>query len=259
MLAEERHRRILETVARDGSARVRDLAKSLRVTEETIRRDLERLEKDSRLVRRHGGAMPVESPAWDMSFAQREVMHPRRKEAIARHVLGRIRRGDTIFLDASTTSLNIARLIPDEEIVVLSYSFQVLLELLAKDKVRVVAIGGSLDRASRSFVGPTAEKNLEQYHVNKAFSSCTAFDVERGATDSNEFQAALKKVVMRNAREKFLLADSSKFGVASLSHFAHLTEFDCIVSDAGLSAQAVKAMRDRKLPLEIAAESGATD
>lgn len=257
MIAEERHRRIVESVERDGSARVRDLARALDVTEETIRRDLEKLEKDGRVVRRHGGAMSVEGATWDMSFAQREVRHPREKEAIARHALQHIRRGDTIFLDASTTSLNIARFLPNEEIVVLAYSFQVLSELMPKDNVRVVGIGGSLDRASRSFVGPSAERNLEHYHVNKAFSSCTAFHVERGATDSNEFHASLKKVVMRNAREKYLLADASKFGITSLAFFAHLSEFDTVIVDSGIGAQAARQLREHGLNLEIAPAAAA--
>ncbi len=252
MLAEERHRRIIEYVERDGSARVRDLAELLNVTDETIRRDLEKLEKSNRILRRHGGALPINPTPWDKSFAQREVMNPQEKEAIARHALRHVEKGDIIFLDASTTSLNIARLLPDEEYVVLSYSFQVLLELISKENVRVIAIGGTLDRGTRSFVGPSAEHVLGTYHVTKAFSSCTAFHDERGATDSNEFHASLKTVMMKNARERFLLADHSKYGGTSLSFFAHLEEFDTLISDAKLETSAVSALEGHGLKVELA-------
>lgn len=251
MLADERQRLIVETVGRDGSARVRDLARALDVTEETIRRDLEKLEAERLVVRRHGGAIAVKSGS-DISFAQRDVIHPEEKRAIAAHALRYIAPGDTIFLDASTTSLHIARMLPNEDYVVVSFAIHVLTELISRDRIRVVAIGGTLDRPSHSFVGPTAERAIAQFHAAKGFYSCTAFHADRGATDASEFHAVLKKAMMLNARENYLLADHSKYGQTALSTFARLSDFTRLVTDSKVTAEAVSRIEEAGLPVDLA-------
>lgn len=231
MLVVERQRGIVEIVDREGSIRVTELARNFQVTEETIRRDLEKLESEGKLERSHGGAVSVQNTDTEIPFTQREINHVREKILIAQEAVTRVKGGDTILLDASTTAWQMARLLPDMSLTVLTNAIQVALELANRPNVRVIMSGGMLLSSSLSLAGPLAERFLAEYHVDKLFLSCKGVDFHRGVSDANEWQATLKKRMLAIADESYLLVDHSKFKVNALSVFAHLHDFHEVITD----------------------------
>ncbi len=236
MLAMERLREISVLVERERSVRVSELAKRFAVTDETIRRDLERLEAQGKLVRSHGGAVSMHAGASEASFAERAVSSVAEKLAIARAAVSLVQEGDTILIDASTTALQMVRLLPDIPMTVLTNSIQVCAELAGRTRSRVICTGGTLSTASLSFVGYRAEQVLADYHVNRFFFSCTGVDFQYGLSDVNEGQAMLKEQMLEIADHSYLLADAGKFGVRALKRFASLSEIDTIITSEGLDA-----------------------
>jgi DeoR/GlpR family transcriptional regulator of sugar metabolism len=231
MLAVERHRHILQLVAEQGSVRTAEIANALRVAEETIRRDFEKLEAEGRLVRTYGGALRGEASRRDLPFTSREQMNTAEKRLIARKALEYVAEGDTIFLDASSTVLEMARLLPDRPLVVLTGALQVALELASRPAIQVVMLGGSLTAQSLSCVGPLADYALESYNVQKAFLSCRGVDVDRGYSESNDEQARLKRKTIALSERTYMLADHTKLPLKSLFFFAKPAEIDVLITD----------------------------
>jgi DeoR family transcriptional regulator, L-fucose operon activator len=231
MLAVERHRRILDLVQIQGSARTAEVAESFRVTEETVRRDFEKLESEGHLLRTHGGAMRVEASRRDLPLSSREFENMSEKRAIAGCALSFIQTGDTVLFDASSTVFELARLLPDREVTVLTSALKVAVELAQKPSVQVVLLGGVVSPRSLSCQGPLTDQALECYHVQKAFLSCRGIEMERGLSEANDEQARLKRRMMALADHTYLMADHSKLGLKSSFFFAKPSDIGTLITD----------------------------
>lgn len=247
MLVAERQRKLLELVNERLSIRVSELSKIFSVTEETIRRDLEKLEKENLLRRSHGGAVSIQKEQSEVSYLEREITNAGDKKQIAMEAIRHIEAGDQIVLDASTTAWYMAKELPDMPLTVLTNSIKVAVELSKKEQVKVISTGGLLLPQSLSFVGPLAERSLSAYHVNKAFLSCKGVHFERGLTDANEFQALLKKQMMEIADKTILLADASKFGVRTFAHVSNIDGVDLVITNASVDTTYVDGLKDRNI------------
>jgi DeoR/GlpR family transcriptional regulator of sugar metabolism len=255
VLVAERQRKIVELVNEKLSIRVTELSKIFSVTEETIRRDLEKLEKDNLLMRSHGGAVSLEKDQSETSYLEREITNASEKKAIAVEAISLIEPGDQIVLDASTTAWYMAKELPDMPLTVLTNSIKVAIELSRKEQIRVISTGGTLMSQSLSYVGPLAERSLSMYHVNKAFLSCKGVHLEKGLSDFNELQALLKKQMMDIAEETVLMVDSSKFGTRSFSQIAPLSSIDTVITDSYLDDQMRRHLEEKTITVKIAAKS----
>ncbi len=247
MLVAERYEKIVSLVNERGSIRVSELSELCQVTEETIRRDLDRLEQSGRLRRSHGGAVSVKDMPQhpEIPYALREITHADEKKRIALEAIKRIQPKDRILLDASSTAWYMASDLPDIPLTVLTNSIKVATELSNKEKIEVISTGGILAQRSLSFVGPLAERSLDAYHVDKVFLSCKGVHLDRGISESNELQARIKERMIGMADEVVLLADSSKFGVQAFTHVADLAEVDVIITDRRISKETVDVLEDR--------------
>lgn len=232
MLVAERHREIISIIEREGSIRVTELARLFQVTEETIRRDLDKLESEGKLERSHGGAVRIQSNGTEeIPFPQREISNVEEKTAIATEAVKLVQEGDTIILDGSTTAGKMAELLPDVSLTVLTNSLKVALELSNRPNITLIVNGGLLSSASLSCLGPHAERFMEEYHVDKMFFSCQGVDFDRGLSDSNEWLASLKRKMLSIAYEKYLLVDHSKFNVNAFTVFSQLRDVDYVITD----------------------------
>ncbi|MEK5254017.1 DeoR/GlpR family DNA-binding transcription regulator [Paenibacillus sp. FSL F4-0125] len=249
MLIADRYERIVELVNERGSIRVSELSTLCQVTEETIRRDLDRLEKVGRLLRSHGGAVSLRDRQPETPYAEREIMNAAEKQRIAREAVLMIKPGDRILLDASTTAWYMASLLPDMPLTVLTNSIRVAAELSGKERIDVISTGGQLSRRSMSFVGHLAERSLELYHVDKMFFSCKGFHLERGASESNELQAMVKRKMIAIAEQVILLCDSSKFGIQAFTHVATTSELDVVITDYSPETEQVKQLQELNIAI----------
>ncbi|MFN7252297.1 MAG: DeoR/GlpR family DNA-binding transcription regulator [Anaerobacillus sp.] len=252
MLVAERQRKIVDLVNDRLSIRVTELSRIFSVTEETIRRDLEKLEKEEKLLRSHGGAVSIKKDQSELSFEEREILNAAEKKAIAIEAINIIEPGEQIVLDASTTAWYLAKELPDMPLTVLTNSINVAIELSKKEKVKVISTGGMLLGKSLSYVGPLAERSLNMYHVNKAFISCKGVHLETGLSDTLEWQALLKKQMMSIADKTILMVDCSKFGIRSFAHINPLDNVNQIITGGSMDSLYKETMTKMNIQITTA-------
>ncbi|MFD0961347.1 DeoR/GlpR family DNA-binding transcription regulator [Paenibacillus chungangensis] len=233
MLAAERHRAIIAKLEDNGAVKVSELSELFGVTEKTVREDLEKLEKKGLLKRTHGGAV-LEQGSEDSLLPLQipNVKHSRKKSAIAELALTCIQDNDIIALDAGSSTLELARLLPNKPITVLTNDLLIIRELTAKENIRLVVPGGY--RHNNLLIGGESQEWIARLNVHKLFLSTTGVHQEYGLTIFTEELAKLKRLYMDNAREIYCMADSSKFDKGALITFAELNEVDCVLTDDGI-------------------------
>jgi DeoR/GlpR family transcriptional regulator of sugar metabolism len=238
MLAIERRKKIMSILQEKNSVLVPELSKTFEVTEETIRRDLEKLEKEGLLKRTYGGAVINESTNADLPLNIREVTNIEGKESIAAKLVEYIEDGDTIILDSSSTALQVAKLLKNKKkITVITNSVKVVLELAASKDCNVISTGGTLREMSMSFVGSLAENSIKNYNVDKAIISCKGLDKAKGITESNEAEAQVKKAMISVADKVFLAVDNRKFDKVAFVKLMNINDIHTMFTDEKLSEE----------------------
>jgi DeoR/GlpR family transcriptional regulator of sugar metabolism len=252
MLALERHRQMLDLLKKHGSVRTTEVAKTLGVTEETVRRDFEKLEAEGMLMRSHGGAVRLETQRREFPVRERAAQNSGAKIQIARAAVAKISEGQTIFFDPSTTVQHLAEALPDMPLTVVTNSLQIANLLADKPAVHVVLLGGNLMSSSLSCTGWAAEQTLNLYRIDSAFVSCRGIDPERGLSEASEEQARLKHRVVEGAESVYLLADSSKSGVASSYFYSQNSAVDVWITNEKPSPALESALTAQGVRIELA-------
>jgi DeoR/GlpR family transcriptional regulator of sugar metabolism len=252
MLAAERQARIAHQISHQRSVTVSELSQQFSVSDMTIRRDLQRLEEEGLLVRTYGGAV-AHLPEQDAAFGVREQSQPEEKEAIARVAASLVNPGDTVILDAGTTTARVARHLHGRTgLTVITTSLHVLRELGADDQITLIAAGGTVRPATLSFVGSWAEEMLSQFHADLLFLAATAIDLERGLFNSNVFEIGVKQQMIRSARRVILVADHTKFGGQSTAKIAELADVHCVIADDLIAPEIPIALREHHVEVRLA-------
>jgi DeoR/GlpR family transcriptional regulator of sugar metabolism len=245
MLAIDRQRRILELLHGSGSLRTTETATELGVTDETVRKDFEMLEKRGELIRTHGGAGRPERIREDLPFTERQAIRREEKQAIARLAASRIQPNETIFLDASSTVLTLTEFLPDLPLTILTNALNVFTALSDRPNLDLICTGGLFDPKSRSFIGLTAEKSLQRYNIHRMFFSGNGLHLERGVSESNSRQAAFKERVIASAEDVVFLADHSKLGQKAAFFFAQIADLSCLITDKAADSEFVDLLQGR--------------
>lgn len=232
MLAIERRNEILARLLADGKVIVSDLAKDYNVTEETIRRDLEKLENEGLAKKTYGGAVRNENFNVDVPYNVRKQANVMGKRHIASVIASLVTDGDYLMLDASTTALSVVQQISNKKkITLITNSIEILPELVNKSGWNVLSTGGKLKQGGLSLVGYQAERMVKSFHVDIAICSCKGLDMEMGITDSNEQDAEIKKAFFAAAKKCVLAVDSTKFDKTSFVRISDIAEVDVVVTD----------------------------
>ncbi len=233
----ERRQFLLDLLRKQPGLRVPELAKAMAVSEGTIRNDLNALEDQGRLSRVHGGAVLKERESFQAdSFSRRFQTNPEAKIAITRKASERVADGDSILLDASSTSYYMAKtIVGKQRLRVITNGFEVARELAQNLSNTVILIGGVVNHDRSSVTGLLSEQIMAELHVDKAFVSCSGFSLDRGMTEVNLSEAQLKRKALESAHQVIALIDSSKFGKEDLTPFARPSQITHLISDTGLS------------------------
>ncbi len=246
MLAVERRNRILEKLQEEKKVIVSELSQEFQVSEETIRRDLDKLDKDGLVVKSYGGAVLNENTSLDMPFNIRKKNNPEGKQKIAKLVEELIEDGDHIILDASTTAVFIAKALKTRErLTVITNSIEVMVELSDVSDWNIISSGGTLKEGYLALVGPRAVEGLGAFNVEKAIFSCKGLDLKKGVTDGNELFSQAKQTMLNSARENILAVDHTKFGQIAFSKICDIHDIHVIVTDAQPSAEWLEQLRRR--------------
>ncbi len=240
MLAAQRKQTILEMLEKEGSVRTISLSERLEVTDETIRRDLDLLAAENLVERTHGGAIRVMRDVSELPYDARRVRNLAEKKAVAREAAKLLEPGDTIYMDASSTSLQMAGLLGDKPLRVITNAHLILNLLSQHDRIKLISTGGNLNRRNYGFEGPAALRALERYRIDKVFCSGNGIDAKFGLTEINEWQSHLKEVAMGRSSHNCFLADSSKLGVHSTFCFGSCADLHHLITTEKADSKLVK-------------------
>ena len=230
MLTTQRKQQILAILKREGQVIAKDVAESMEVSEDTIRRDLRELAREGLLQRVHGGALPSSPAVAD--FAGRERITPEGKVAIGRAAAAMIEPGQVVILDGGTTAREVARHISHGlHATVVTHSPTIALELVGKPNIDVILLGGRLFRHSVVSVGAVTIAAIAEIHADTFFLGVTGVHPKTGLTTGDYEEAAVKRALSHAAAETFVLASSEKLGAASPYAVVGLDEISGLITE----------------------------
>jgi DeoR family fructose operon transcriptional repressor len=255
---EKRKQQILELLTNDGSVTVSELSSRLGVSGVSIRRDLRALQAAGLLKRTHGGAMTGHVAGFEPSEAEKEDQLREEKIAIAKAAAAMVEEGETVLLDAGSTTLQIARLLKTRrDITVITNALNIAAEL-ATGEAEITLIGGSLRTRTLSLVGPAAEAALAALYVDRLFLATNGIDLKRGLTTPNVLEAHTKKTMMKSAREVIVVTDHTKFGLVTVTQFCDIGDIHHLITDVGAPADFVAALEKRGVRVVLADDGKGT-
>ena len=248
-LAPQRWDNLRALIRDSGVIRIEDLCRRLGVSPATVRRDLDQLERGGAIRRVHGGADSVESRLDEPVFADKTSRAAREKRRIAEAALTFVAPGDTVYLDGGSTVLELARLLRERSnLTVVTNSLYAAHELAGRGP-RLIVIGGELRRLSQTMVGPLTRPVLHELHLDKAFMGTIGFALDEGLTTTDPSEAFTKKLVMDQARQVLVLADSSKAGKVSFASAGSWDHVHVLITDKQLDKDLAKELTKKDIKL----------
>lgn len=248
MLAEDRRRSILAELEGLSSVSVADLSAKFRVSDMTIRRDLDVLSSRNLLRKVHGGAIPVGAAggkaATEPHFAQKRKLNQSEKQAIAAEALALIEPGDTVAFSAGTTTWTVAAgVMPDsQDLTFITNSTNIALTLQENGWDQIVLSGGIFRTPSDALVGPYADRTLSNLNADVLFLGVHGIHPKAGLSTPNIAEAETNRCLVEAAQRVVVVADSSKLGVVALAEIVPLSRADFLVTDEGAQEEALDAI-----------------
>lgn len=254
MLPNQRREKILELIREDGHAKVQDLARIFKVTEVTIRQDLEKLESEGLVEREHGGAIlsNISSNVKDITLQNQSNMSS--KIAIAHKAIEYIKDGDTIVLDSGSTTTEIAKLITGyKNLTVITNAINIALILGATPGINLMVTGGEFKPPTLSLTGQKAADFFYNINADKLFLATAGFSLKAGLTYPSISDLCVKRAMIDAADEVYLVADSSKIGLKSFASLGALSMIDYLITDSLISNENLNVLQEHEVNYIVAA------
>lgn len=254
ILPEERRLRIAAQLRRDTRVRVDDLVTRFAVSGETIRRDLQVLEERGMARRVYGGAVAAHSLAWQLPAAERPVARIDPRRAIAALAVTLADPGDTLIIDSGPAAAEVGRALPVSFAGrVLCCSLPIAAELAARDGIEVHVCGGLLAGSELSCSGPSAERFFGEFFADRAFIAAGGVHPQAGVTGPDLPGNAVRQVIIRQARECYVLADHSLLGRTAVGRLSGLEPLAGVITDSGADPEAIAALEGAGASVLVAA------
>lgn len=242
-----RHEKILNLLQNYRQISVADLTERLGVSQVTTRKDLTLLEEQGHILRSHGSARLAQTINQQSTVATRKELHFDEKNRITHRALELIQEGDSVCIDASSTNLLLAGKIVSLPIRVVTNSLEVMTMLSPSRDLTLTTIGGYFRHEASSFIGPIAVDAIEQLQFDIAFIGATGISREGEFLTHNTIEGQVKNAMLKAAKRRVILADSSKFEARSFSKFANAKLIDILITDKGFKETTLF----RKLGIEV--------
>lgn len=248
MLTPQRHKEILRILEQEGTVKTSTLCERLETSRETVRRDLEALEKLEKLRRTHGGAVKIEkagdSEGVYTSFRQRESVNIEYKEAIAQEAVKLISPGQVVALDCGTTALELAKEIKKQftRLTVVTNSLAIANELADAEGITLLLTGGIYSPEERGFFSDMATKILSYINIDIFFITTCGISLEKGITYQRMEDVTIQAKLMEASDKTTVIADSTKLGVNSLVRMCGIDEISAVVTDSRASEEMIQAL-----------------
>ena len=247
MIPAQRENYILDKLKQDTIVNVEKLAQEFNVSLMTVRRDLDRLQERGLLYRSHGGAVQRELYPLEQAYDIKKINNIDTKLKIAAKALTLVNDGDTIFLDAGTTTFELSMLLKvKKDITVITNDLKIALELY-QNNIQTYIVGGKIQQETGSIIGPKAEQFIDSIRVNISFLGTSGVNSEGYLTTPTFEKSVLKRKVVKCASYVVLLADSSKFNRESFVNIVSITDIDAIVTDKQFKDQELKKLEENNV------------
>lgn len=232
MIADNRRKKILDLLDKNGSVRVADLSRIFDISEVTIRTDLADMENKGLLTRVHGGAVSSYKPYYNMSLNQRMSTNQEEKEIIAKKIADMIEDNDTIMLNSGTTTLLVFRAIPrDLNLNIITNSISIALEGTVNPNFNIILLGGQINPKYQFTYGDDAIRQLKSYHADKLILSVDGIDGEHGFSTYYDREAEIDRIMFKQSGVSIIAADHSKFNRCAFTKISDFSVADYIVTD----------------------------
>ena len=252
LFAEERRGEILRLLGERSKLILPELCNYFNVSPATIRNDLRDLERAGRLKRTHGGAIPANKAAFELTSRVKEVECIEEKVRIAAHAETLIEDGDTILLDTGTTTMELAKLLTSKsDLTIVTNDVKIALFLEAHTDASIFLLGGMLRRDFHSTTGLAVVSQVRSLNVDKAFMAANGLSAEKGFTTPSMELANVKTAMIPTATTVVFLVDSRKFGRVSFAHFADLRDADMLITDSGADELFIKELQAKFVDIDI--------
>jgi DeoR/GlpR family transcriptional regulator of sugar metabolism len=250
---DERRASIVEFLKKEEKLRVEELADRLKVSQVTIRKDLDALENRGLLERSHGNAVFSQQSRFNIAFLEKLQMQASAKELIAQAAANHIHEGDSIILDSGTTTLALAKALVGKfrSLFVITNSVPAALEL-TNAGYELVLVGGQVRNHSMALIGPMGLKNLENFHVDRAFMGTSGITLKHGYSTPDSLDAQIKQAMIRIADKAYVLTDSSKFGHNCTVSFAKFSDIHLTLTDSEIPQKVAKDLKQHGIGIQIA-------
>lgn len=260
MIQSERRRLIAEQIQRTGSATVSDLCERFKVSEMTIRRDLQDMDREGVLRRVHGGAVSNLGRSYEPPLQTRSTTRTEAKKAIGRKAAELITNGDSIALDTGTTTREIVYSLHEKHnLTIVTTSIPIINDIISNlslpSDIRLIVTGGIVRPGELSMTGHIAAYTYDEFHVDKAFIGIGGISINDGLTEYNVEDALVKKALIKNAHLRVVVADSSKLGRTTFTSVAPLSAIDMIITDRETPEEFVIELEAKGVEVIIAHEA----
>ena len=232
---------IEEMLAAADAVTIGELTARLGVSEATVRRDLDELQRSGIVTRTHGGA--VASRLRELPYPARNTLQVVEKQAIGRAAAALVTPGDTVFIGSGSTTLRLAAHLVDVDVTVVTNSLPVATELSRGRAGEVIVVGGRLRTPELSLIGPRAVDAIRSYRAQVAFLGVPAIDAEHGFTADGDDEAATDSAFIDMGQRTVVLADHTKLGRVSTRQVVPLDAIDTLITDLGASPSAINELR----------------
>ncbi len=254
MLNNTRQLQMKELIVKNGSMSVQQLMEHFHVSDMTVRRDLIQLEKLGTFKRVHGGVVYSEELGEDILLSVREDSQTHEKEQIAEKAVSFVHDGQSVLLDAGSTTLEIAKkLLARRNITVITNAINVAAVLSQNVNVQIIMTGGDLRHSTQSLVGPATVQFLQELQVDHAFIGCSGLSLERGLMNSNLVEGEVKRTMMSVSRHVFVVADHTKFEQTAFNTFARWDHVEAIITSKQVKEEYKRGFETRAQPQLILA------
>jgi DeoR/GlpR family transcriptional regulator of sugar metabolism len=245
----ERQNRILEILGRDSRTSVNALSDILEVSSVTIRQDLNHLEAEGLLKRVHGGAVLEDGDNLDNRLAR----NYQKKQRIAKKAAARVNEGETILIESGSANVLLAReLVKIRKVTIMTTNVYIARQFRKNPQANIVILGGIYQPDSETLVGKITKACIDHVNIDKAFVGIDGYTTEDGFTLRDMFRAEISSHIVRNARDVFVVSDSSKFGKTGLTGICRLEDIQHVATDSDLEQSYRDELRTAGIDLILA-------
>ncbi len=231
---------------------VKDLARQFKVSDMTVRRDLDLMQSHGEIIHTHGGAALARRLTFEFAFRDRQNRNHDLKEAIARRAVEHVKDGDTVMLDTGTTTLAVAAALAGaRRVTIITTSLAIVSQVQFAENIEVILLGGFLRAGSPDVHGPLTERNIDYFKTDVAFMGADAVGAD-GVTYAEDLRiVSLDRKMAFNTHKVIIVADSAKFGKTAMCRVFEPGEYDRILTTAGLDKGILAPLQEKNITVEL--------